>query len=313
MKVLLLDSNHSILHERLQAAGLHCDLYWDKPNEDLRRILPEYDALVIRSRFKLDASVLADCPNLKCIGRVGAGMENIDVAFAEARGIRCLCVPEGNRDAVGEHATGMLLMLLNHLKKADSEVRQGIWLRAENRGTEISGKTLGIIGFGQMGSSFARKLSGFDCRILAHDKYKSGFSNDSVTETSLDHIFEEADIVSLHLPLTTETTYYFNAEFLARFKKPIYVINTARGKCLDTAALVAGLENGRVLGACIDVLEYESISFETLDPSSLPAPMQYLLKSEKVVLSPHIAGWTHESNYKMSALIADKMIAVLKP
>lgn len=312
-KVLLTDSNHEILHNSLLTAGIHCDLFWDKSVEELKALLPLYDGLVIRSKFKLDKETLSPLTKLKCIGRVGAGMENIDVAFAESKGIRCLCVPEGNRDAVGEHALGMLLMLLNHLKKADAEVRQGIWLRAENRGTEISGKTIGIIGFGQMGTAFAEKLKGFGCNILAHDKYKSNFGNDSVREASLDDIYQQADIVSLHLPLTEETNYYASAEFFCRFKKPIYFINTARGKCTDTAALVNALQDKKVLGACLDVLEYESISFEALDTKSLPAPMQYLLQANNVVLSPHIAGWTHESNYKMSKLIAEKMIKVLFP
>lgn len=312
-KVLLADSNHEILHNTLLTAGIACDLFWDKSVEELKELLPQYDGLVIRSRFKLDKITLAPLTKLKCIGRVGAGMENIDVAFAESKGIRCLCVPEGNRNAVGEHALGMLLMLLNHLKKADAEVRNGIWLRAENRGTEISGKTVGIIGFGQMGSAFAEKLKGFGCSILAHDKYKSNFGSDSVKEASVNDIYEQADIVSLHLPLTEETNYYANAEFFSRFKKPIYFINTARGKCTDTATLVKALQEKKVLGACIDVLEYESLSFEALDTKALPTPMQYLLKADNVVLSPHIAGWTHESNYKMSKGIAEKMIQVLKP
>lgn len=312
-KVLLVDSNHEILHNTLLTAGIACDLFWDKSVEELKALLPQYDGLVIRSKFKLDKDTLAPLTKLKCIGRVGAGMENIDVAYAESKGIRCVCVPEGNRDAVGEHALGMLLMLLNHLKKADAEVRHGIWLRAENRGTEISGKTVGIIGFGQMGTAFAEKLRGFGCTILAHDKYKNNFGTDSSKEASLNEIYEQVDIVSLHLPLTDETTYYANTEFFANFKKPIYFLNTARGKCTDTAALVKALQDKKVLGACIDVLEYESLSFEALDTTSLPVPMQYLLKAENVVLSPHIAGWTHESNYKMSKGIAEKMIKVLKP
>lgn len=311
MKILLADSNHPILQQSLTEAGFHCDAFWDKSKEELLQLLPQYDGLVIRSKFRLDAQLLALCPALKCIARVGAGMENIDVAYAESHGIRCVCVPEGNRDAVGEHALAMLLMLLNHLKKADAEVRQGIWLRAENRGTEIRDKTLAVIGYGHMGQSFAKKLSGFDCKILVHDKYKTGFASDTVNEARLEQIFEETDILSLHLPLTAETQYYFNAEFLSRFKKPIYVINTARGKCLDTAALVAGLQSKKVLGACLDVLEYEAISFEALDTQTLPEPMQYLLNAQNVILSPHIAGWTHESNFRMSAVIAEKMRSVL--
>jgi len=311
MRVLFLDSNHPVLHETLIAAGISCDLFWDKPISDLLPILKDYEGLVIRSRFKLTKEILETCPKLKVIGRVGAGMENIDLGFAEENGISCLCVPEGNRDAVGEHVIGMLLMLLNNLKKADKEVREGIWLRAENRGTEIRDKTVGIIGYGHMGSSLGKKLRGFECKILAHDKYKKKFGNNYLTESSLEDIYEKADIVSLHLPLTKETNYFADAHFFNQFKKPIYLINTARGKCLNTAALVAAMESGKVLGACLDVLEYESSSFEKMTDADIPEPLKYLIQSDKVILSPHIAGWTHESNYKMSKAIAEKMLAVL--
>jgi D-3-phosphoglycerate dehydrogenase len=312
MRILFADSNHPVLHETLMRAGFTCDLLWDKPAAELIALLPAYDALVIRSKFKITQQIIDQCPRLKCIGRVGAGMENIDVAYAHSKNITCLCVPEGNRDAVGEHALGMLLMLLNHLKKADAEVRKGVWLRAENRGTELSEKTVGIIGFGNMGSTFAKKLSGFGCKILAYDKYKTGFGNDSVTEASLTDLFEQCDIVSLHVPLTDETRYVVDADFIARFKKPIYLINTARGQCLDTQDLVAAMQSGKIKGACLDVLEYETISFESIGEAKLPAPLHYLMHSDKVILSPHIAGWTHESNFKMSRLIAEKMIAALK-
>ena len=310
-KILCIDSNHDILHETLMQHGFHCDLYWNKPKEELVQLIPAYDGIVIRSKFKITKEILDAAPQLKCIGRVGAGMENIDVEYARSKGIVCLSAPEGNRDAVGEHALGMLLMLMNHLKRADHEVRQGIWKRAENRGHEISGKTIGIIGYGNMGEAFAKRLQGFDCKILVHDKYKSGFSNGHVTEASLEELYLLADIVSIHLPLTSETAYYINDAFLSSFRKNIYVINTARGKCLNTADLVSHLKSGKVIGACLDVLEYESISFEHIDTSALPEPMQYLLKSEQVILTPHIAGWTHESNYKMSRVIAEKMIAAL--
>ena len=311
MRILFADSNHPVLHETLISAGFACDLLWDMPAAELIALLPGYDALVIRSKFKITGEIIDRCPGLKCIGRVGAGMENIDVAYAQSKGITCLCVPEGNRDAVGEQAMGMLLMLLNHLKKADHEVRNGIWLRAENRGVEIKGKTVGIIGFGNMGSAFARKLSGFECNILAYDKYKTGFGNDYVTEASLQDLFDNCDIVSLHLPLTEETRFMVNTDFINTFKKPIYLINTARGKCLDTSDLVLALESGRVKGACLDVLEYETVSFESIAESEIPAPLNYLLHSDKVILSPHIAGWTHESNFKMSQLIAEKIKACL--
>jgi len=242
-------------------------------------------------------------------------MENIDVPYADSKGIACLCVPEGNRDAVGEHALGMLLMLLNNLKKADAEVREGIWLRAENRGYEIKDKTVGIIGFGHMGSTFAKKLSGLECRILAYDKYKTHFGNEYVKECDLQELFEESDILSIHLPLTEETTNLVDREFIGRFKKDLYFINTSRGKNVNTEDLVAALRSGKIKGACLDVLEYEKVSFEGItatDPRSYraPAPLQYLIGSDKVILSPHIAGWTHESNYKMSKMIAEKMIGV---
>lgn len=306
-KILCVDSNHQILHETLQKNGFECDLFWNKTAEELIKLLPNYDGIVIRSKFKITQQIIDTCPNLKCIGRVGAGMENIDLEYASLKGIKCFSAPEGNRDAVAEHALGMLLMLLNNLKIADAEVRQGIWKRAENRGFEIKDKTVGIIGYGNMGSEFAKRLQGFGCKILAYDKYKTNFGNQFVTESNLQTLFNEADIVSLHIPLTPETTYLINNDFINSFKKNIYIINTARGKCLNTAHLVEQLKTGKVKGACLDVLEYESISFENVDVTQFPEPMQYLINSNIVVLSPHIAGWTHESNYKMSKLIAGKI------
>lgn len=311
MRILFADSNHPVLHETLAAAGFQCDMFWNKSAQQLIELLPAYDALVIRSKFKIDAGLIDACVKLKCIGRVGAGLENIDVAHARKKGIVCLSVPEGNRDAVGEQALGMLLMLLNNLKRADQEVREGVWKRAENRGIEITGKTVGIIGYGNTGTSFSKKLSGFDCEILAYDKYKKGFGTDRIRESSMQDLFEHCDILSVHLPLTDETTYLVNADFISNFGKPFYFINTARGKCVNTQHLVEAIKSGKVLGACLDVFEYESVSFETLSGAELPAPMQFLMQSEKVVLSPHIAGWTHESNYKMSLFTAQKMVAEL--
>jgi len=310
-KILFIDSNHPILHETLINAGFQCDLFWDKTPEELITLLPNYEGAVIRSKFKFNKDILEKATKLKCIGRVGAGMENIDVNYAITKDIICFCAPEGNRDAVAEHALGMLLMLLNNLKRADNEVRTGIWKRGENRGYEIKDKTIGIIGYGNMGSEFAKRLQGFGCKILAHDTIKTNFGNQFVTESSLETLYDEADIISIHLPLTAETEYYVNDAFLNSFKKNIYVINTARGKCLNSDDLVKNLKSGKVLGACLDVLEYESTSFEHIDITALPDSMQYILQSDKVILTPHIAGWTHESNYKMSKLIAEKMIAVL--
>ncbi|MFN8231704.1 MAG: NAD(P)-dependent oxidoreductase [Bacteroidia bacterium] len=308
MKILLADKNHEILEEILVENNFEIDKFWNLSADELINILPNYDGLVIRSKFKLTKEILSVCPKLKVIGRVGAGMENIDVEFAKSKNILCLSAPQGNRNAVGEHALGMLLMLMNNLKKADAEVRNGIWLRAENRGFELEGKTVAIIGYGQMGTSFAEKLSGFNCNIIAYDKYKQNFGTNKVKEVTLETIYNEADVVSLHLPLTNETNYYADASFFNAFKKPIYFINTARGKCLNTKALVNALIENKVLGACLDVLEYESISFEKINFETLPDDFKYLLSSNKVILTPHIAGWTHESNYKMSKIIADDIV-----
>ncbi|MGZ3882590.1 MAG: NAD(P)-dependent oxidoreductase [Bacteroidia bacterium] len=313
IRILLIDSNHSVLHETLQQAGFSCDLFWDKPKDELIKLIPGYDVLVIRSKFKITREIIDSAPKLKCIGRAGAGMENIDVAYAQSKGIVCVHAPEGNRDAVAEQAVGMLLMLFANLKRADAEVRQGIWKRAENRGVELCGKTVGIIGYGNMGSAFAQRLQGFGCKVLAYDKYKSGFGTALVKESTPEELFEACDVVSLHVPLTPETQYMVNADFIRAFKKNIYLINTARGKCVNTADLVAAMKSGKIAGACLDVLEYEAVSFEHIDPVALPEPMQYLTGSDKVILSPHIAGWTHESNYKISKLLAEKIIKVLKP
>lgn len=310
-KILCIDSNHSVLHETLLSAGFDCDLFWDKTTEDLIKLMPNYDAVVIRSKFKITKEIIDTCPKLTCIGRVGAGMENIDVDYAQSKGIRCVHAPEGNRDAVAEHALGMLLMLLNRLKIADTEVRQGIWKRAENRGFEIKDKTIGVIGYGNMGSEFVKRLQGFDCKILVFDKYKQHFGTDTIIESTLETIQQEADIISLHTPLTEETTHMINDDFINSFRKNIYIINTARGNCLNTEDLVKHLKSGKVEGACLDVLEYESTSFENMDLSKIPEPMQYLIQSENVILTPHIAGWTHESNFKMGKIIAEKIINVL--
>ena len=240
-------------------------------------------------------------------------MESIDVEYAKSRNIHCLNSPEGNRDAVGEHALGMLLSLMNNLNRADNQIRKGEWKREENRGHEIDGKTVGIIGYGSMGSSFAAKLRGLGCKILAVDKYRKGFGNEWVTETNLIEIQKEADIVSLHVPLTPETTFMLNDEFLLKFQKNIYVINSARGKCLHTDDLVKNLQSGKVLGACLDVNEYEDSSFENFSPHGLSGnpTWQYLIQSERVILSPHIAGWTFESYEKISGVLYEKICGIM--
>jgi D-3-phosphoglycerate dehydrogenase len=273
--------------------------------EELLKILPQYEGFIIRSKFKITKEIISVCPSLKFIARSGSGMENIDLEFAKSRGIECFNSPEGNRDAVAEHVLGMILMLINKLKIADAEVRNGIWKRAENRGIELKGKTFALIGYGQMGSAVAQRLQGFDVKILAYDKYKEQHD----FKTSMEEIFEHADFVSLHLPLTAETSNIANAEWFNSFKKDIFFINTARGKCVKTVDLVSALQSGKVRGACLDVLEYESVSFENIDAQNLPEDFEYLIHSDKVILSPHIAGWTHESYEKLSTFLAEKIKA----
>ena len=309
-RVAFIDSVHSSLQKELEKNGIMCDMLYDLPNEEIIAKLPSYDGAVIRSKFIIDKAIIDKVPGWKFIARAGAGMENIDVEYAENKGIRCLHAPEGNRDAVGEQAVAMLLMLFNNLCRADREVREGKWIREGNRGIELMGKTVGIIGYGNMGSAFAQRLRGFGVKVLAYDKYKNGFDDTSVIESSLDDLFAEADVISLHVPLTDETRYMINDEFINRFRKNVFIINTARGKALNTADLVKNIESGKVHGACLDVLEYEAVSFENIDAANLPAPFQYLIKSDKVVLSPHIAGWTHESNEKIALALARKIIAL---
>ncbi|MDD3132387.1 MAG: hydroxyacid dehydrogenase [Bacteroidales bacterium] len=306
-KVLFIDTAHPVLTEELTRMGYQCDYFENYSRNDYLRIIGQYFGIIIRGKIKLDAEMLTAARQLKFIGRVGAGMENIDVAYAESMDIACLNAPEGNRDAVGEHAVGMLLMLMNRLRIADREVRQGVWLREENRGTEIKGKTVAIIGYGNMGGAFARVLKGFGANVIAYDKYKSNYSDDFVSESDMQTIFDEADIVSLHLPLTPETLFLVDANYLKKFRKNIYLINTARGRNVKTADLVKQMKAGKVLGAALDVLEYEKLSFEALDQQSLPEDFTWLIRSDQVVLSPHIAGWTHESNYKLAKTIVDKV------
>ncbi|HOI31982.1 MAG: NAD(P)-dependent oxidoreductase [Bacteroidales bacterium] len=306
-KVLFIDTAHPVLQDRLEAQGFVCEAFEQKNPEFYQRIAHQYVGFVVRSKIPLDETILPLATQLKFIARVGAGMENIDVDLAEKLGIVCLNAPEGNRDAVGEHAIGMLLALFNKLAQVDQEVRQGIWRRAENRGTEIKGKTIGLIGYGNTGSVTARKLSGFEAEILAYDKYKSGFSNSFVKEAAMEEIFERADIVSLHIPLTPETDYLVNQTFLSHFKKPVVLINTSRGRNVNTADLIAALKSGKVTGACLDVLEFEKFSFEDLQADALPDAFRELLAMPRVLLSPHIAGWTNESHYKLSAVLADKI------
>jgi len=311
-KILFLDSNHPMMIGMLRANGFVCDEDYISSKEEVEAKLNEYHGVVIRSRFTLDKTFLDAGKNLQCIGRAGAGMENIDVKYAESIGVKCVHAPEGNRVAVGEHVLGMLLSLMNNFRRADREVRAGIWLREENRGTELTGKTVGIIGYGNMGTAFEKVLQGFDVQVLACDKYKTNFGHDHVIESSMNMIFEEADVVSMHVPLTSETRFMADAAFFKSFRKSIWFLNTSRGKVTETAALVEALKSGKVRGAGLDVLEYETTSFEKLSADELPEAFQYLRSSDNVILSPHVAGWTHESHMKIGTVLAEKITAVLR-
>lgn len=308
-KVIFLDDAHPYLAERLSALGFDCVMHLTTPREEVLKILPTAFGIAMRSRLRIDAAFLAQAPNLAFIARAGVGVEHIDLVAAAAQGVAVIISPEGSRDTVAEHALGMLLMLMNQLQRADQQIRRGMWMRAGNRGVEIKGKTVGIVGYGNMGSALAQRLSGFGARVLAYDKYRQAYGDAYAAEAPLERLFAEADILSLHIPYLPENHYFVDAAFLARFAKPIYLVNTARGMVLNTADLVAALQAGRVLGAALDVFEYEELSFEKLDPLTLPAPFQYLRQAENVVLTPHIAGWSHESNEGHARVLADKIAA----
>ncbi|HEY9083966.1 MAG TPA: NAD(P)-dependent oxidoreductase [Vicingaceae bacterium] len=304
-KILFIDTVHPILEERLIQMGFVCEHDYTSSKTSIEKSISDYFGIVIRSRFTINKSFLDKAINLKFIARSGAGLENIDVAYAAQKNISVFNSPEGNKDAVGEHAIGMLLMLFNQLKQGDAQVRQGIWDREANRGIELSGKTVGILGYGNMGEALAKKLVGFNCNVIAYDKYKKDFDGFFVDEVSLNELFEQTDILSIHLPLSEETKHYVNTAFLNNFKKNIYLINTARGNNVKTDDLIQALQSGKVLGACLDVLEFESKSFE-LEQTHHEA-FNYLKNAENVILSPHVAGWTVESYKKLSTFLADKI------
>lgn len=310
-KVLISDRTHPVLAERLGAAGFAVSVEPDHDYESLVKAAQGCQALVVRSKVQIDRAFIDSVPSLRCIGRVGAGMETIDVDYAESKGIRCLNSPEGNRDAVGEHTVGLLLSLLDNIARADAEVRRGLWQREENRGCELGNLTVGIVGFGNMGRAFARRLSGFGCRVVYYDKYLADAAPvEGVERVSLEVLQREADVVSFHVPLTVETHHYLDSAFVAAMRKPFFLINTSRGAVVDTEALVAALDSGKVRGAALDVLEYENMQADSL--GSVPEAVQALQRSSHTVLTPHVAGWTVESKYKLAAVLADKIIAALK-
>ena len=312
-KILHLDSNHPLLLQKLSEAGFINETDFTSDKAAIEDKISNYHGLIIRSRFSIDQSFLEKAKNLEFIARVGAGLENIDCEFASGKGIALIAAPEGNRNAVAEHALGMLLSLFNKLNLADAEIRNGQWNREKNRGHELDGKTVGIIGYGNMGKAFAKKLRGFDVEVLFYDILPN-IGDANARQVSIEELQQKADVLSLHVPQTEKTIGLVNLDFINAFSKPIWLINTSRGKNVITSDLIAALENGKLLGAALDVLEFEKSSFENMfSDGEIPDAFSALLKSDKVLLSPHVAGWTFESHERLAEVIADKIIEKCNP
>ncbi|TRX34137.1 hydroxyacid dehydrogenase [Flavobacterium sp. ZT3R18] len=310
IKILHIDSNHPLLWKQLQQAGFINHEDFTSPKEEIEAKIQDYQGIVIRSRFKIDKQFLDKATNLQFIARVGAGLESIDCEYATSKNIALIAAPEGNCNAVAEHTLGMILSLFNKLNIADSEIRSGEWNREKNRGYELDGKTVGIIGYGNMGKSFAKKLRGFDVEVLCYD-IKENVGDANARQVLLEVLQQKTDVLSLHIPWTPETDKMVDSDFINAFAKDIWIINTSRGKNIVTTDLVAAMQSGKVLGAGLDVLEYEKLSFETLfQDKYTPEAFQYLLDGRKVILTPHIAGWTYESHEKLAQVIVDKIKAL---
>ena len=316
MKILQLDKNHPLISEQLSAKGFLVEEDHQSTYDEVLHKIKNYDGIIIRSRIPLDQYFLENASHLKFIARVGAGMENIDVETAKKLGIELINSPEGNRDSVAEHVLGMLLLLMNKLFIASNEVKNGIWKREENRGDEILGKTFGIIGYGNMGKAVAKRLSGFGCKVIFHDILPN-LSDEFATQVSLKELQKQADIISLHIPITTETHYLIDDKFISEMEKDFYFINTARGKNVKTKDLVEAIKSEKIKGAALDVLEFEKSSFENLDTSTSLSTrenedLKFLLHSEKVIVTPHIAGWTSQSKEKLAQFIVDKILKLYR-
>lgn len=307
MNVLHLDTNHPLLLEQLAVLGFTNYEDYTSSKTEIEDKIHLYDGIVIRSRFSIDSTFLDKATNLKFIARVGAGLENIDVDYAREKGIFLAAAPEGNRNAVAEHTLGMLLSLFNKLNKADREVRHGKWDREGNRGLELDGKTIGILGYGHMGKAFAKKLQGFDVDVICYD-IVGGVGDTHARQVGIIEFQQRTEILSLHLPQTQLTLGIINADFISRFKNPLWLLNTSRGKCVVTQDLVTALKSGKILGAGLDVLEYEKSSFEDMfTEDKIPEAFQYLIASENVLLTPHVAGWTVESKERLAQTLVDKI------
>lgn len=307
MKVLHLDINHPLIIEQFTELGFQNDKDYTASKEEVASKIHEYDGIIIRSRFSLDSSFLEKATNLKFIGRLGAGLENIDTKYARHKEIFLTAAPEGNRNAVSEHTLGMLLSLFNKLNAADQEVRSGKWDREGNRGIELDGKTVGIIGYGNMGKAFAKKLRGFDLEVICYD-IQGGVGDENARQVGIMELQQKSDVLSLHVPQTSETIGMIHEEFINTFQKPFWLLNTARGKCVVTQDLVTALKSGKIAGAGLDVLEYEKSSFENMfSDNQMPEAFQYLIEAKNVLLSPHVAGWTVESKEKLAQTVVDKI------
>ncbi|WP_300663279.1 NAD(P)-dependent oxidoreductase [Fluviicola sp.] len=308
-KVVFLDTIHPILAERLTQSGEYeCIEGHDWSRETCEKQLHDTHGIVIRSRFTMDESILKFAPDLQFIARSGAGMENIDEDYCTKRGITLYNAPEGNRNAVGEHALGMLLSMMNKIHTANRDVKNGIWDREGNRGVELDGKTVGIIGYGNNGKAFAKKLRGFDVTLLAYDKYKTGFGDEFVIEATLEAVLRKSDVISFHIPQNEETIYFADQEFFDALGKPIYLLNLSRGKIVETKSLIDSIRKGITISAGLDVNEFEKKSFENFFENDSNEALNFLLQSDRILLTPHVGGWTNESYYKLSSVLADKIL-----
>lgn len=303
-KVLITDGVHDHLIEGFQERGFEVDYQPNIQLEEVHSIIPEYEGLIINSKIKVDKTLIDKAIRLKFVARLGSGLEVMDLEYASSKGIHCYNTPEGNRNAVAEQALGMLLALFNNIIPSNQDVKNFHWNREENRGVELDGKTIGIIAYGNTGQAFAKKLRGFDVEVLVYDKYKTGFGDEFIKESSLEDIYNDADVLSLHLPLTDETEFWLDEERIIQFKKPIYVINTSRGKCLKLEDLLKYLQKEKILGAVLDVLENEKMNTLNHQQKTVIESLNIL---KNVIITPHIAGWTHQSKFKISDQVLRKL------
>lgn len=309
MKVLIIDRLHDSITPLLNNIGITPDYKPDITTDEVKQILPEYEGLILRSKMKLDTTLLASAPKLKFVARAGAGVDEIDEDFLQEKGITLINAPEGNRDAVGEHTLGMLLCLMNNIHTADREVRNMQWKREANRGYELGSRTVGIIGYGNMGQAFAKRLKGFGCEVLAYDNGKTGYSDEYAKEASLEELQEKADVLSFHIPLNKDNKHLVSKDYIGGFKKPFYLINLARGEVMLLETIKWALESGKTIGAGLDVLENEKLHTLTNNQKST---FEWLTEQDNVIFTPHVGGWTFESYEKINKAMVQKIETLLK-